>query len=55
MVAALKKNDEVITSGGIHGTVMNVKESSIILKIDDDVKIEVQKNAVGVLKKSRQG
>lgn len=55
MVAALKKNDEVITTGGVHGTVMNVKDSSLTLKIDDNVKIEVQKNAIAMLKKSRQG
>ena len=55
MVSELKKNDEVITSGGIHGTIVNVKDNSIVLRIDDNVKIEVQKNAVGTIKKSRQG
>lgn len=55
MVSALKKNDEVVTSGGIHGTIVNVKDNSVVLRIDDNVKIEVQKNAIGTLKKSRQG
>ena len=55
MVSALKKNDEVITSGGIHGTITNVKENSVVLRIDDNVKIEIQKNAIGTLKKTRQG
>ena len=54
MVSELKKNDEVVTSGGIHGTITNVKENSVVLKIDDNVKIEVQKSAIGILKKSRQ-
>jgi preprotein translocase subunit YajC len=54
MVAGLKKNDEVITTGGIHGTIMNVKDGTVVLKIDDNVKIEMQKNAIGTLKKSRQ-
>jgi len=53
MVLGLKKNDEVITNGGIHGTIANVKDDSVTLKIDDNVKIEVQKNAVAILKKSR--
>jgi len=53
MVSGLKKNDEVITSGGIHGTIVNVKDGSVVLRIDDNVKIEVQKNAIGTLKKSR--
>lgn len=55
MVSELKKNDEVITSGGIHGTIVNVKDNSVVLRIDDNVKVEVQKNAVSTLKKSRQG
>ena len=55
LVAALKKNDEVITSGGIHGTIVNVKEGSVVLRVDDNVKMEVQKNAVTTIKKSRQG
>lgn len=54
MVSSLNKNDEVVTTGGIHGTIVNVKENSVILRIDDNVRIEVQKNAIGVLKKSRQ-
>ncbi|OGW75595.1 MAG: preprotein translocase subunit YajC [Omnitrophica bacterium RBG_13_46_9] len=54
MVEGLKKNDEVITSGGIHGTIVNVKESSVVLRVDDNVKIEVQKVAVATLKKSHQ-
>ena len=54
MVSGLKKNDEVITTGGVHGTIINVKENSVVLKIDDNVKVEVQKVAIATLKKSRQ-
>ena len=50
MIAALKKNDEVVTSGGIHGVIVNVKDSSVILKVDDNVKIEVQKSCISVIK-----
>lgn len=53
VVSELKKNDEVVTNGGIHGTVVNVKESTLTLKIDDNVKIEINKSAVAYLKKSR--
>ncbi|MBI4981927.1 MAG: preprotein translocase subunit YajC [Candidatus Omnitrophica bacterium] len=52
MLASLDKNDEVITSGGIHGTVINVKEKSVVIRIDDNVKMEVEKNCVAVVKKS---
>ena len=53
MTSELKKNDEVVTSGGIHGTVVNVKDTTLILKIDDNVKIEINKSTVAYLKKSR--
>lgn len=51
MIAGLKKNDEVITSGGIHGTISNVKDTTITLKVDDNVKIEVQKNSISTIKR----
>lgn len=51
MIAALKKNDEVVTSGGIHGVIVNVKDATVMLKVDDNVKIEVQKASISVVKK----
>ncbi len=51
MVTALKKNDEVITSGGIHGTIVNVKDATVVLRVDDNVKIEVQKNSISAMKR----
>ena len=49
MISALKTGDRVITSSGIYGTVAGVKEKTFILKIADQVKIEVAKNAVSGL------
>lgn len=51
MVAGLKKNDEVITAGGIHGTIMNVKDTTVTLKVDDNVKVEVQKGSIMSMKR----
>lgn len=53
MISELKKNDEVVTNGGIHGTIVNVKDTTLTLKIDENVKVEINKNAVTYLKKSR--
>jgi len=46
MINALKSGDRVITSSGIYGTVAGVKEKTFILKIADQVKIEVAKNSI---------
>jgi len=50
MVSGLKKNDEVITAGGVHGTIVNVKDDTFILRVDDNVKLEVSKSAITTLK-----
>lgn len=51
MIEALKKGDNVVTSGGIHGKVMGFTDDNktVILKVDDNVKINVDKNAVAVV------
>ena len=46
MINALKKGDKVITIGGIHGTVSSVKEKTIIVKVDDNCKIEFNRTAI---------
>jgi preprotein translocase subunit YajC len=46
MIAALQNGDKVITSSGIYGVIAGVKEKTFILKISDQVKIEIAKNAV---------
>jgi preprotein translocase subunit YajC len=46
MVRGLKVNDRVITIGGIYGTIIKVKEDTLILKVADNVRIEILKNAV---------
>ena len=51
MLANVNKNDEVVTSGGIHGTIVNVKDKTVVLRIDDNVKMEIEKNAIAYVKK----
>ena len=53
MLAELKTGDEVVTGGGIFGTITNVKEDRFVVRIADNTKIEVTKDSVQVvLKKS---
>lgn len=46
MIDALKKGDKVVTIGGIHGVVSSTKEKTVILKVDENVKIEVNRAAI---------
>jgi len=49
MVEAISKGDEVVTSGGVLGKVVDVKENFVSLEISKDVTISVQKNMVATL------
>jgi preprotein translocase subunit YajC len=51
MLDNLKKNDDIVTSGGIHGTIVNIKETTLTLRIDDNVKIEIDRGAVARIEK----
>lgn len=46
MLSSLRKGDRVVTVGGMRGSVVSVKEDSVILKVDDTTKIEFNKSAV---------
>ncbi len=48
-LANLKKNDQVVTIGGIHGTVVNIKTTTVVLRVDDNVKFEVDKEAIATI------
>jgi preprotein translocase subunit YajC len=52
MISELKNGDKVVTSGGIYGTVAGLREKTLILKVADNVKIEVAKTAVAGLQSS---
>lgn len=43
---AMKKGDKVTTAGGIHGKIKEIKDDVIILQIDDNVKITIDKAMV---------
>ena len=43
---SLKKGDKVVTIGGIYGTVSEIKEDSVLIEVDNNVKIRVSKQAL---------
>jgi preprotein translocase subunit YajC len=49
MIKSLRTGDRVVTSGGIHGVVTNVKERTVMVKIADNVKVELNKSAVAAV------
>lgn len=51
LIAAVKTGDKVVTSGGIHGIVSNVKDATVILKVADNVKLEIDRGAIAAVTK----
>ncbi|MCH7688981.1 MAG: preprotein translocase subunit YajC, partial [Planctomycetes bacterium] len=50
LMSSLEKNNEVITAGGLHGTVVSVKDSTVTLRIADNVRVEVEKSSISHVK-----
>ena len=55
LIKNVKTGDKILMSNGIYGIVSNVKDKSLMVKIADNVKVEVLKSAVGsVVQKSAE-
>jgi preprotein translocase subunit YajC len=46
MIAALKKGDKVQTIGGLRGVVHSLKDDTILLRVDEDTKLEFVRSAI---------
>lgn len=46
LISSLKTGDRIVTSSGIHGMITNVKDTTVTVKVADNVKIEMEKSAV---------
>lgn len=50
MLDNLKEGDNILTTGGVYGTIIKIKDDVITLQIAENVKIKVSKNYVAALK-----
>jgi len=46
MLANLHKGDKVITSAGIHGTIAEIDDRTVVLQVSENTKIKIEKNAI---------
>src|SRR5215469_3580509 len=47
LLASVKKGDRVVTSSGLHGTVVGLSENTVTLKVADSVRLDFDRSAVG--------
>ena len=55
MLKALESGDEIVTTGGIYGTITNVKEDRFVVRIADNTKIELGKGFVSAVVNKANG
>ena len=46
MIEAVRKDDKVVTAGGLHGTVTKVDETSVLVEVATNVKLRIEKSAL---------
>jgi preprotein translocase subunit YajC len=51
MLESIRKGDRVVTIGGLRGTVVTVKDDVVVLKVDENTKLEYSKSAVATVLK----
>ncbi len=49
LVKAVEKGDKVITASGIHGTIAQVEDTTVLLQVSDNTKIRIEKTALGTV------
>ena len=54
-VKAAKTGDKIVTSSGIHGTITNVKDSTVIVRVADNVKLEIEKSHIDKITRPDSG
>jgi len=54
MLSSLKRGDNVVTIGGIHGTIATIGENTVRLQVGNNVEIEMSKTSIAYIKKEEE-
>lgn len=54
MLSGLKRGDRIVTVGGVVGTIMDIREDTLMLKISDNVQVELLKSGVGYVRSNEK-
>lgn len=46
MLSALKKGDRIVTIGGLHGTISEITDDTVVLKVNDVTKLTFERSAI---------
>ena len=54
MLASVKKNDKVITIGGIHGTIVDITDEKVTLRVNENTKMTFERSAINGVESSEE-
>ncbi|MBP3961380.1 MULTISPECIES: preprotein translocase subunit YajC [Paenibacillus] len=49
MLSSLKKGDKIVTIGGMHGTIMEISDDVVVLRVNDATKITFDRSAINTI------
>ncbi len=55
MLTQIKKGDKIITSGGIYGTVANIKDNIVTIKASEGVRLDINKGNIATVLRDKAG
>ncbi len=55
MLTSVKKGDKVVTASGLHGKVVSTDEKTVLLQVDDNVRLKYERSAIGAITRESSG
>ncbi len=49
MLSNMQKGDKIITSGGLHGTIVHIDEKTVLVQVSDNVKLKYERSAIATI------
>lgn len=47
LLSNIEKGDKIVTSGGVHATIVGIEEKTVLIEIAPNVKVKVERSAIG--------
>ncbi|OGU54630.1 MAG: preprotein translocase subunit YajC [Ignavibacteria bacterium RBG_13_36_8] len=55
LLSQLQKGDKIVTSGGLHGTIVGIEEKTCLIDIGNNVKIKFERSAIASVTRAKEG
>lgn len=47
LLSNIEKGDKIVTTGGVHATIVGIEEKTVLIEIAPNVKIKIERSAIG--------